>query len=308
MKKLSIDNSIQDAQANLVWFEQLGKPALKPCLELSFETGILKLTYEQILNPFEITHESVRFEVSEELTPSNLRAGLAVGGDLRLLIDEVRCAALIDCDLLTACRTFCTKLDTMYSRGLLALSGPALTPYDSWTYGIEFNGFCSSFLAFPTPGHVEQFKKEHQSLIEYRLEDFLSIGQSPVSAQICAAVDDHGYQFMREQWISTAINSLDGMVDRSITKSIQQNTFPDYTFQSAIFLADRLYVIQLDVSHGLRIDSASASAKELDRVRREVSERGEAQFNFALKRLRARLVEKLESNSRSNHALKQRSK
>ena len=307
--KLIIDNSIQNAQTCFVWFERTGEPSLKPCLRLSFEAGILTLTHETILNTFEVSPESVRFKISDALDPRNLRAGLALGGDLRPLIDEVRCAALSDRDLLTACRNVSAKLDTMYSCGLLSLSGPALTPYDSWTYANEFEGSpVTSLLAFPTAAHFEAFKTKNQSLTEYRLEDLLRIGQTPVNAQICAAENDQGYQFMREWWISTVIYSLVGKVNRSIKKSARLNIFPDHTFESAIFFADRLYVIQLDVSCGMRVYSASAGKEELDRVRKEVSERGDAQLTSALKSLRARVLEKLDSNYRSNHGLKQRSK
>ena len=288
--KLVIDDSIEQARTTLVWIKQHGDS--KPCLELSFESGILKLIHAPILHLFVITHESVRFEVSGALDPSNLRAGLVPGADLRRSIDEVRCAALIDRAVLTACRNFTATLDTMYSRSSLSLSGPALTPYDFWTYGIEPDGtgeFSGRLLAFPTDAHVQAAKKQNRSLVEYRLEDLLRVGRTPLTAQICAAEDDQGYQFMREKWISTAITSLVEKVDQSIRTSIQRNTFPDESFQSCIFLADRLYVIKLDMVHGVSVDATTAGMEELNQVRREVSERGGAQIKYALNRLRARV-------------------
>jgi hypothetical protein len=155
-------------------------------------------------------------------------------------------------------------------------------------------------LAFPTAGHVEAFKQQNASLREYRLEDLLRIGRTPVTAQICAVESDQGYQFMREEWINTVIMSLVAKVDQSIEKSIQRNTFPDASYQSCIVLVDRLYVIKLDLIRGVSIESSTAYIKNSDQVRREVSERGGARLKYALNRLRARSEARFNSPHRIN--------
>jgi hypothetical protein len=70
-----------------------------------------------IVEPFVVMPEYVRFDARGPLAPDVLRRDLAVGGALRKLIVELRCAALIDRGLLTACQAFSSKLESLVEGG-----------------------------------------------------------------------------------------------------------------------------------------------------------------------------------------------
>lgn len=273
--KLTIDPSIKHARSPIRWVER--PCGYKPCLELSLDSAILRLVDARITTPFVVTSETVSFEILGQLDSSKLRADLVDGADLKNMIDEVRCGALIDRGVLTSCRRLSDALEALYSYGPFALCGSALTPYDSWIYAIDPDGrgdHTGTLLAFPTIGLVSEAKRQNPRLATYGLDELLETDRTPITAQIGLAMTDADYQFTRGEWISAVVQSLVAQVDQSIDRSTRRGLFPEDSFRNYIFLAGHLYSIKLDLITGIDVQSVTAGREDLDNFREEVTKRG----------------------------------
>ena len=116
MHDLILDSSILEAEArDFLPLQEKGRSALTPCFDFSFGTGHLKLTYATMSDWVLVTPERIRLAVPSIVNMERFRKGMAVGGALRNALVDLRCAAIIDRGILTACGEVNTELQGLDS-------------------------------------------------------------------------------------------------------------------------------------------------------------------------------------------------
>lgn len=116
MPDLTIDSSILEAAArDFLPLQEKGDSALTPCLDLWFGTGSLNLAYAEMPDRVLVTPERILIAIPWVVNMERFRKGMAVGGALRNALVDLRCAAIIDGGILTACGAVNAELQDLSS-------------------------------------------------------------------------------------------------------------------------------------------------------------------------------------------------
>ena len=117
MPDLILDSSILQAEARDFWpTQEKGRGALPACFDLAFGSGHLKLTHAAMPDWVLVTPELIRIAVPEIVNMQVFRGAMAIGGALRTAFVDLRCAAIVDRGILTACGEVKAELQSLTSR------------------------------------------------------------------------------------------------------------------------------------------------------------------------------------------------
>ncbi len=104
MTDLIPDHSIIHARPLDFWpIQEEGRAAIPACFELLYGSGQLRLTHTEMEDCVLVTPDLIRIAVLCVVNMERFRKGMAVGGALRNALVDLRCAAIVDRGILTAC-------------------------------------------------------------------------------------------------------------------------------------------------------------------------------------------------------------
>lgn len=302
MNDLILDRTITHAEALDFWpTQEKGRRAIPACVDLSFESGILKLTHAAMQDWVLVTPGHILIALPGAVSMTHFHKALAVGGALRNAFVELRCAAIADRGILTACSEVKNELRNLSEepnhrgvareKGGSGIGDPVFEPYSLWFYAIDRNGRRTEdgkpqVLAFPLP-YVSRAREVAPSLAIYELDDLLEMGLSPVTAKIGVPKDHAGYEVARREWIELAIKSLVADIEEAVKG---WPVIPGEPFQTITLVDDHLFFITLDTIDGVSVASSIASKDELIRFSRDVNEIGRAHLAHGLATLHRAVV------------------
>lgn len=280
MSDLIPDQTIVQARLLDFWpIQAKGRAALPPCLDLLYGSGHLRLTYAQMEDWVLVTPELIRIAVPEIANMDLFRNRMGVGGALRKALVDLRCAAIADRGILTACgevkKTLQSLAEQPDGRGADPVDNefddPVMQPYDRWWYGVERNGNETSIdkpqvLAFPIT-HVNRARERNPNLVIDELYDLLADGLSPVMARIGVPKHSADYAAVRAEWIEIAIESLVANIEEAVKG---WPVLPGEPFQQVVRVDDDMFFIGLDTIDGVTVASATASRQALKEFSLEV--------------------------------------
>lgn len=117
MNDLILDRTIRQARPLDFWpLQAKGQVALPACVDLFFGSGLLRLKHVSMQDWFLLTPELIRIAAPTVVNIEHLHKGLAIGGVLRNALVELRCAAIIDRGIMTACLDVKNELQNLNSR------------------------------------------------------------------------------------------------------------------------------------------------------------------------------------------------
>lgn len=273
MSDLTPDQTIVQARPLDFWpIQEKGQAALPACLDLLYGSGHLRLTYAQMEDWVLVTPELIRIAVPEVVNTDLFRSGMAAGGALRKALVDLRCAAISDRGILTACGEVTKELQRLCEqpdcRGAdhvdYAFDDPVMQPYDRWWYGIERNGPDTiegrpQVLAFPI-AHVSRARERNPNLAIGELSD-LPAGLSPVMAKIGVPRHSADYAAVRAEWIEIAVGSLAANIEEAVKG---WPVLPGEPFQNVVLIDHDMFFITLDTIDGVTVASPTASKQALE--------------------------------------------
>lgn len=295
MNNLILDRTIVYAGPIDFWpIQQKGDHSYPACFDLHFESGLLALTHAAMSDWVLVTPTLIRIAVPGLVNMDQFHEGLALGGTLRNALVELRCAAIIDRGILTACGEVKDQLQSLSeepdsSCGVEEedneFDDPVLKPYDRWFYGVDRNANDADtrpqVLGFPAL-HVNSARERDPNLVIYSLDDLLEEGLYPITAKIGVPRDDANYAAARRDWIEIAIESLLANIQEAITR---WPVLPGEPFQTTVLIDDDIYFITLDTVDGVTVASPTASKRALEQFSLEVSEAGRTHLAQGLEML-----------------------
>jgi hypothetical protein len=287
MNRLILDDTVVQASLPHFWpIQQMGQSAVPACLDLSFESGLLRLAHTPMQDWFVVTAAVARIAVPGLVNMDRFHTALAHGGALRNALIKLRIAAIIDRGVFAACADVKHELQLLSEQPGVdeescEAEDPVLKPYARWRYAVAHKGEAGrpQVLAFP-PSHIHRAKARDPDLVIKTLTELLADGLSPAIAKIGVREGDAGYVLARRDWIAIAVDSLVASIEEDVNR---WPILPGEPFQVCILIDDDLYFIGLDTFDGVTVASATASAQALERVSLNVNEVGGARLAQGLK-------------------------
>jgi hypothetical protein len=300
MPDLIPDHSIIHARPLDFWpVQEKGRAAVPACFDLLYGSGHLRLTYAEMQDWVFVTPELIRIAVPEVVNMDLFRKGMAAGGSLRKALVDLRCAAIADRGILTACGAARHELQSLAelprSGGVAEeaneLDDPVMQPYDRWWYAIERYSNESALgelrvLAVPI-AHVNRARDRNPNLAIDELYHLLTDGLSPVMAKIGVPTDSPDYAAVRSEWIEIAIESLVANIEEAVKG---WPVLPGEPFQNVVVIDGNMFFITLDTIDGVTVASSTASKQALERFTREVHRVGHFHLAQGLATLRRAVV------------------
>jgi len=139
MNDLAFDPSIVHAKLRDFWpIQRVGQIASPAYLELSFGSGLLKLTHISMTDWVLVTPDFARIIAPGLTNMIRFQLGLGLGGALRNAFVELRCAGIIDRGIFSACQNVRDELELLLDhpscrpvhQGNDEASGSQLTHFD----------------------------------------------------------------------------------------------------------------------------------------------------------------------------------
>jgi len=299
MTDLIPDHSIIHARSLDFWpIQEKGRAAIPACFELLYGSGHLRLTYAEMQDWVFVTPELIRIAVPEVANMDLFRKAIAAGGVLRKTLVDLRCAALADRGVLTACGEVRHELQSLVEPPNSTadhedndFDDPVMQPYDRWWYAIEQ---CGSEVASNKPEvlaipitHVNRAREGNPNLEIKELHDLLADGLTPVLAKIGVPKDSADYAAARSEWIEIAIESLVASIKEAVKG---WPVLPGEPFQNVVRIDDDMFFITLDTVDDVTVASATASKKAVEEVTLEVYRVGHSLLVHGLATLRRAVV------------------
>jgi len=117
MNDLSLDVTIFQAVSIDFWpIQKNDGEAYPACFDLHFQSGLLALTHAAMSDWVLVTPTLIRIAVPGLVNIDQFHEGLVLGGALRNVFVELRCAAIIDRGILTACAEVKKELHTLFEQ------------------------------------------------------------------------------------------------------------------------------------------------------------------------------------------------
>lgn len=114
MNDLILDRTILYARPLDFWpLQAKGKEVLPACIDLFIASGLLRLTHISMSDCFLVTPELIRIAAPTVVNIEHLHASLATGGALRNALVELRCAAIVDREIMAACVKLSKEMDKL---------------------------------------------------------------------------------------------------------------------------------------------------------------------------------------------------
>lgn len=301
MNNLILDRTIVYAGPIDFWpIQEKGGHSYPACFDLHFESGLLALTHAAMSDWVLVTPTLIRIAVPGLVNMDQFHEGLALGGALRNALVELRCAAIIDRGILTACGEVKDQLQSLSdepdsSCGVEEedneFDDPVLKPYDRWFYGVDRNASDADtsrpqVLGFPAL-HVDSATEHDPNLVIYSLDDLLEEGLNPITANIGVPRDDANYAAARRDWIEIAIESLLASIHEAVTR---WPVLPGEPFQTTVRIDSDMFFITLDTIDGVNVASPTASKQALAQFALEVHKVGHSHLANGLQTLRRAVV------------------
>lgn len=299
MNDLILDRTIDSARPLDFWpTQKKGNDACPACFDLHLEPGVLALTHAAMSDWVLITPTRVRIVLPSLVNMDQLHKKLAVGGALRNVLVDLRCAAIIDRGILAACNAVKNELKTISDQAsgpgtgadVVLSDDPIFQPYDRFWYAVDGNGdheFPGNLgvLAIPI-WHVNHARMRDPGLVIDEMDD-LPNGLSPVLARIGVPESSADYAKARSEWIEIALESLVANIEEAIQG---WPVMPGEPFQNVVRLDDDLFFITLDTVDGVTVASSSASKQSLEQFRLDVHNVGRSHLAHGLAMLRGAVV------------------
>lgn len=300
MSDLIPDQTIVQARLLDFWpIQAKGRAALPPCLDLLYGSGHLRLTYAQMEDWVLVTSELIRIAVPEIANMDLFRNGMGVGGALRKALVDLRCAAIADRGILTACGEVKLELQSLCAqpdgsggdRDDNDCDDPVMQPYNRWRYTIERSDPDTTankpqVLAFPIR-HAFRVWEGNPMLAIHELRDLLAEGISPVMARIGVPKHSADYAAVRAEWIKIAIESLLANIEEAVKG---WPVLPGEPFQQVVWVDDDMFFITMDTIDAVTVASATASRQALEEFTLEVHSVGHVHLARGLAMLRRAAV------------------
>lgn len=300
MKELILDHTILRAAPIDLWpIQQKGHDAIPASFDLLFESGLLQLGHTPVRDWALLTPQSVRIVVPTIIDIGELHKSLAAGGALRDAFVKLRCAAILDRGILTACSQVQSELGNLCKemrkrwayQAASDFEDPTLKPYDRWLYVVEkcdgaTDTHNSRVLALPI-SHASRIKKSNPGVVIYSLNDLTEDALNPAMAELGVTSDDTDYEAARSEWIEIAIDSLVANIQEAVTGL---RILPGEPFQNVVRIDDALLFITLDTIGGVTVTALNASQQVLERFTMEVYRLGGSRLARGLATLRRAVV------------------
>jgi len=299
MNDLILDCTIVHAGPIDFWpIQEKGRRAVPACFDLLFGSGHLRLTHAAMQDWVFVTPELIRIAVPQVVNMDLFRKGMAIGGALRAALADLRCAAIVDRGILTACGEVKHELQSLSeepsNRGAdreeIDFDDPVLQPYGRWFYGIERNGDETDgkprVLGLPIP-RINQARQRNPNLAIYTADDLLEDGLNPVTAEIGIPRRDADYTAARSEWIEIAIESLVANIQEAVKG---WPILPGEPFQNLVLIDGDIYFITLDTIDGVTVTSPTASQQGLEQFTLDIHRVGHSHFAHGLATLRRAVV------------------
>lgn len=300
MTDLIPDHTIIHARSLDFWpIQEKGRAAMPACFDLLYGSGRLRLTYAEMQDWVFVTPELIRIAVPGVVNMDLFSKGMAVGGGLRKAMVDLRCAAIADRGILTACGAVRHELQSLaeppksggVDEGTNEFDDPVMQPYDRWWYAIEQDGNESAarelrVLAIPI-AHVNRTRECNPNLEINELHHLLADGVSPVMAKIGVPKDSADYAAVRSEWIKIAIESLAASIKEAVKG---WPVLPGEPFQNVVRIDDDMFFITLDTVDDVTVASATASKKAVEEFTMEVYRVGHSLLAQGLATLRRAVV------------------
>jgi hypothetical protein len=300
MNDLILDHKIIHAGPLDFWpIQEKGRGAVPACFDLLYGSGHLRLTHATMQDWVFVTPELIRITLPEVVNMTLFRKGMAIGGALRAALVDLRCAAIVDRGILSACGEVRHELQSLaepptspgVDQEANEFDDPVMKPYDRWWYGIERNGNEAApgdpqVVAIPI-AHVNRARERNPNLAINELYHLMADGLSPVMAKIGVPRQSADYAAVRSEWIEIAIESLLANIEDAVKG---WPVLPGEPFQNVVVIDGNMFFITLDTIDGLTVVSPTASKQAVEQFTREVHRVAHSRLARGLATLRRAIV------------------